>query len=332
MDSGRGGPHGRRRHDALGAASPSPVPAPFPGETPDWAADLTEGSSLPTHSPYRWSLVADAVLGYGQEGINSVLHARVFEADPLAENTPDAREEVPPPVVILGQFGDHRGQSITNSIEHAAAAAQAKFYPDGQVMRVVLMYPNAVHCLGPLVAPLLLREVRFAARTRRSALQQRWRRRRARREQQRGEQNFTATSVGPDGVTRHVLPTPALDLSEWVFSDGIHGRDLRLEVPAADQSAVVGDPYDRERLRWSRPAAVRVPALLGDTELATWPEELYTAELIGGPEAGVYAAHRYGAIRRRVDAEMGIADAITDPAPDTFTEFGTTRDDTRDDD
>jgi hypothetical protein len=45
-------------------------------------------------------------------------------------------------VVLVAQFGDHIGQSVSDSIELAAAAAQARLYPDGQIMRVVLMYPD----------------------------------------------------------------------------------------------------------------------------------------------------------------------------------------------
>lgn len=88
-----------------------------------------------------------------------MVHSRVFEADPSTGDDAPGTPAAPPPVVILGEFGDHVGRLISNSIADAAAAAQARFYADGQLMRVVLMYPNAVHCLThPLTAPLLLRE------------------------------------------------------------------------------------------------------------------------------------------------------------------------------
>ena len=155
--------HGDRtdpRHErGVGLASPPDVPAPFPGETPQWAAGFTDGSVLPRRSPCRWTPVINTVLGYGLEGAESVLHARVWEAPALA-----GEPGPPPPVVLLGQFGYHRGQSVTNSICEAAAAAQAQFYPAGQMMRLALRCPHARHCLGEPYAPMLVGEVSFDQR------------------------------------------------------------------------------------------------------------------------------------------------------------------------
>lgn len=63
--------------------------------------------------------------------------------------------------------------------------------------------------------------------------------------------------------------------------------------------------FSKDALRFIHPTWVRVPALLGDTELEAWSEELYTAELVLGPELGAYAAARYDAVRRRTAAELG---------------------------
>lgn len=324
-----------RRHPlhaaGLGLASPPPVPAPFPRPPaglhtpPQWAVGFNDGSPLPLRSPHRWKLVADVVLGYGIEGADSVVHARVFEPDPTADagTAAGAAPVGAEPVVLLAQFGDHRGRSATNSIEHAAAAAQARFYPEGQMMRVVLMYPHARFALDIPEAPLTLREVSFTTRIRRSAFQQ-WRRgRRARREEERGSWQAAVISVNQEGVSRHVLPNRPHDLDEWEFHDPAFGRELALEVPDDERDAIAGaDLFSKETLRFIHPTRVRVPALLGATELEAWPEELYTAELVLGPEPGAYAAARYDAIRRRTAAETGFIDAFVNDDPDTFGQLG----------
>lgn len=311
----------RRTRGHLGAASPDPVPAPFPdGVIPRWAHGLNDGSRLPRRSGYRWALIADEVLGYGTVGHETVLHARVFTASEPDSSAIRPRPDVPP-VVILAEFGDHVGPSISNSIEAAAAAAQARFCPDGQLMRVVAMYPHTQHCLTAPIAPLLLREVTFADRYRRPGRARAPDRRRAAREQLRGLRSSAITEIGPHGATRHQLPPPEVDENVWVFRDTATGRDLALELPDAERDAIYGDPYSD--LRWSRPAAVRVPALLGETELATWPRELYIPALVAGPEAATYAEHRRQASQQRLTAEMGFVEALTDPAPGSITHLDT---------
>lgn len=328
----------RSRHDShtdtagdarFGAASPDPVPAPFPRSpgadipcTPVWALGLTDGSHLPARSPYAWRLVADTVLGYGLEGVHAALHARVFEPDPAAGPGAPGAE----PVVLLAQFGDHVGPSITNSIEEAAAAAQARFYPDGELMRVALLYPRGPWYSQDVPAvPLTLQEVRFAARSRRSRLRRWSDRRRARRHAEHGGWQPTVTVVSPDGVTRHSLPTPPPTPGEWTFHGPCFGRDLTVEIPADQRSAVVGDEPGAPRagLRFIHPTSVRVPALLGETSLDAWPVELYTAEIVAGPEGGgAEAVARRAAVQRRTAAEIGFIDALTDPPPDSYHQFG----------
>lgn len=62
---------------------------------------------------------------------------------------------------------------------------------------------------------------------------------------------------------------------------------------------------------------MQVPALLGDTRVATWPEELYTAALVGGPQAGALADARYAPIRDKLDAIR----VLSDPHPDRYWEL-----------
>lgn len=63
-----------------------------------------------------WRLVHEAVLPFGPRGVCTVVHVRAYE-----------RGAADRPVVILGEFRrtGESGQSLTNAVEAAAAAAQA---------------------------------------------------------------------------------------------------------------------------------------------------------------------------------------------------------------
>ncbi|MFD8559703.1 hypothetical protein ACFV1N_20680 [Streptosporangium canum] len=53
-------------------------------------------------------------------------HVRVYE------HPPDPARSTTAPVVIIGQFSDHSGRWVDQSVEHVAAAIQAAFYPHGR--------------------------------------------------------------------------------------------------------------------------------------------------------------------------------------------------------
>ncbi|MBP2371412.1 hypothetical protein [Pseudonocardia parietis] len=92
------------------------------------------------------------MLGYGRLGRESVLHARIYTPEPAADTAPTTATTgttgttgtLPgaEPVALLAQFGDHRGRSIAHFIAQAAATAQARFFPAGELMRVALLFPH----------------------------------------------------------------------------------------------------------------------------------------------------------------------------------------------
>lgn len=228
-----------------------------PGEPePPWVP-VPDPSPLPARSLHAWSLTTDTVLGYDYVWGDAVCHARVFEAPPL-----DGETSAPPPVVVLGQFTGHEGRALANALVEVAAAAQARFFPDGRTWRFVQLYPHSRYQGGTAEAPLELREVTFTNRRRRSA--------RERRALQRRDQR----------IYRHGAPVPPPE--EWVFAGDHQGRSLTLEIPDAHRDAVTGA---QPEWTWSRRATVRVPALLDDTELEVWPLHQYTAEHVPGPHA-----------------------------------------------
>jgi hypothetical protein len=294
----------------------SPERLPTPGEQePGY---LGARSRLPARSPHRWRLRDEAVLSYGLLGWESVLHARIYVPE-VADGTGMAGGTEPgtEPVALLAQFGDHRGMSISNSIAEAAAAAQARFFPDGAMIRFALLVPYRSPWVTPTWGlPMFAREVGFDSRLRRSQWWQHRQERRVRRDRQRTRP--AVTEVSPEGVTRHELPGAAPSTNPWEFHGARHRPDLGLELPRDERSALSDD--DRVAVgpsRWVRPATVRIPALLGETRVATWPEELYTAELIGGPEAGALAESRHAAIKAKYEA----INALTDPRPDRYWEL-----------
>lgn len=159
---------------------------------------------------------------------------------------------------------------------------------------------------------MFAREVGFDYRLRRSRLWQRRQELRVRRDRRRARP--AVTEVSPEGVTRHELPVAEPSTNPWEFHRARHHPDLGLELPSDERSALSdSDGAAVGPSRWIRPASVRIPALLGETRVATWPEELYTAELIGGPEAGALAESRHA----EIEAKYGAISALTDPRPDS---------------
>ncbi|MCD2193598.1 hypothetical protein LQ327_09415 [Actinomycetospora endophytica] len=275
---------------------PEPPLVPVPDESP-----------LPARSPHVWALRVDTVLGYGRPGYDPVCHARVFEAPPLHDD-----EAAPPPVVVLGGFHRAPGPALQQRGQKAAAAAQARFAPDGRRLRFALVYPGASRYHGAADAPVEVRELMFTERQRRGAWEARRRRRRAQRETRRGTTAAGLAETTVHGVTRHVLPPHPVDTDDWVFGGDHQGGALTVEVPEAHRDAVVGVAPD---WGWSRPAAVWVPALLGETELSVWPAHHYTPEHVASAADAAYAAGRHDAVERHRAQESRFIDAFTDPNP-----------------
>lgn len=256
--------------------------------------------------PHRsWSLVHDAVIPFGNEGECYVLHARAFEAG-----------EETDPIVIMGQFADHVGPSITNSAAEAMAAVQTALYPEGRRLRFVEMRPEDPYDRH---AVLRFTEISFVKR-RWVGRARRWRRDRNSERGRRWQATFTL--VTPEGITRHVFPSVVARHLPWTFTPAVWSPDLELHWPESESDALVRDLL---RTTLIRPAQVRIPALLGDCGVDVWPRDLYVAELIGGPEGAEIAAQRRAACDRSYSALSGVIDAYTDPPPDSFLEEGHTR-------
>jgi hypothetical protein len=252
-----------------------------------------------------WSLVHDAVIPFGHEGEHYVLHARAFEAG--KDNDP---------VVIMGQFADHVGQSITNSAAEAMAAVQTALYPEGRQLRFIEMRPE--HPYDPH-AVLRLTEISVGER-RRVGTTRRWWREKTSKRKRRWQATFTL--VTPEGITRHVFPSAVPRHLPWTFTPAVWSPDLSLHWPESESGALVRDSM---RTTLVRPALVRIPTLLGDCGVDVWPLDLYVVELIGGPEAAEIAAQRRAACDRSYHALRGVIDAYTDPPPDSFLEEGHAR-------
>jgi len=246
----------------------------------------------------NWRLVHDAVMPFGPLGVCTVVHVRAFEAGPDVE-----------PVIIVGQFGDYIGQSLTNTIEHASVAAQTVLYPDGRRFRLVQHNPYELMHDNPIPS---FREVTFARRERIGRLR-RW----AARRRAEHDARFTvaATVVTIEGATRHIHPVIPAGEQFWRFF-GPTWQPLDLEWPADEAGALT--ELGTELIR---PAAVRLPALLGDTPVQVWPKALYVPALIGGPEAAALAAQRGDACHRRTGAEAALIDALADPQPGAIVEL-----------
>jgi hypothetical protein len=269
---------------------------------PSRSVVTSDGEPMPHHD---WTLVHDAVIPFGDEGECYVLHARAFEAG--EENDP---------IVIMGQFSDHVGPSLTNSAAEAMAAVQTAIYPNGRRLRFVEMRPE--HPYDPQ-AVLRFTEISFAER-RRVGRARRWWREKASERGRRWQATFTLAT--PDGVTRHVFPSSIPSISRWTFKPAAWSPDLELQWPESESDALV---RDLPRTSLIRPAQVRIPDLLGDCGVEVWPKDLYVVELIGGPEGAQIAAQRRDACDRSYSALSGVIDGYTDPPPDSFLEEGHAR-------
>jgi hypothetical protein len=237
--------------------------------------------------------------------VHYVLHARAFEAGRGDD-----------PVVIMGQFADHVGPSITNSAAEAMAAVQTALYPGGRRLRFVEL--RAEHPYEPH-AVLRFTEITVAERRRVSPIR-RWRRQKASERARRWHAVFTL--VTPEGATRLVFPSSAPTQLPWAFTPAVWSPDLELEWPASESEVLVREPL---RTTLVRPAQVRIPSLLGDCGIEVWPRDLYVVELVGGPEVAKIAPRRRAACDRSYTALTGVIDAQTDPPPDSFLEEGHAR-------
>ncbi|MFC4942422.1 hypothetical protein [Pseudonocardia sp. GCM10023141] len=237
-----------------------------------------------------WQLVHDAVMPFGPSGRTTVVHVRAFE------------HPIEPPVVIIGQFGDHEGLSLTNGMELAAASVQTALYPEGRPIRFVQHTPYEKLHHSPVPG---FEEVTFARRQRIGAVRRWFGRRRHDRDSQVA---IAATVVTIDGSTRHVHPTVGFDDVTWRFmGPGWHQTELRWSAEDADAvQSELGTP------RLVRPSQVYLPDLLGDLAVQVWPTDLYVSALIGGLAAAQLAEQRTSAVRQRADAEMGFIGALTD--------------------
>jgi hypothetical protein len=245
-----------------------------------------------------WRLTNDVVLPCGM----LVFHVRTFAAGPAAT-----------PVVIVGEFSDHFGQSLTNAIEDAAAAIQDALYPDGTRFRLVQHRTQRAHGIRYPAFD----EVEFLRRRHLGGLRRRLQRR---RNERAARYRAAVTTVGPDGVSRHVFPPPIVHAWQWMFYGPNWQHDLELDWPADEHDALYPTP-DAAGAELIRPATVRIPALLGDFPVPVWPHDLYTAELVGGPIGAQLAVERAEAERRRAEAENACVDALISPPQGGFVEL-----------
>ncbi|MEU3628795.1 hypothetical protein BS329_15375 [Amycolatopsis coloradensis] len=245
-----------------------------------------------------WTLKHDVVLPYGQLGVCTVVHVRAYE-----------RHFGEAAVVILGQFGHFVGQSLTNSIEQAAAAAQTALYPDGRHLRIIQHMP---YCTLDHRKVPEFREVHLA-RHRRGPLRRWWQRR---LDDRLARSAVAATVVGADGAIRHVYPDVRPENLPWKFT-GPSWHQLALHWPAEERPALP-EMYPLDLIR---PAEVEIPDVLGHQRIQVWPEALYTPELIGGPSVLPVSAERNAAVRARNDATGAFFEAVTDREPGEIVEL-----------
>lgn len=257
-----------------------------------------------------WELVRDTVLPYGPLGYTGVVHARAFEPAP---GSPPA-----PPVVIIGQFGDHDGPDVKVSITEAAAAVQAALYPDGRPLRFVQH-----RTFGPLsrqVSCPEFEEVVFAHRDRLGTVR-RWRARRA--HHRAGRHLVAVTLVSPDGASRCVVPAAGHVELPWRFRGPRWATAVfELQWPAPQSGGPLRDLFGLRDKQLVRAFTVGIPDLLGDLAVQVWPTELYLPGLVGGPAAARLAGQRNTAARERIEAMGRFIDAYTtNDDPDTFIEL-----------
>lgn len=252
----------------------------------------------------EWRLTADVVIPYGTPGVHYLLHVRSYESGDGSA-----------PVVIVGEFGDHVGPSLTNTVAEAAADVQAAVYPDGRSFRFVQMrYPGDHNHTDPVE----FNEVSFARRKRLGRLR-RWFERTLNTRSNRWL--LTQTVIDEDGSTRYTMPSLPHTEQFWEFDGPSWSPDLPLRWPAGERSALVNDLC---RVHLIRPACVQLPDEFLDLPIEVWPEQLYTPALIGGPEAEQIANERRAACNRRYEAESSVMDAFGNPPPGAITETGST--------
>ncbi|UVS78193.1 hypothetical protein [Actinokineospora sp. UTMC 2448] len=209
-----------------------------------------------------WRLVHDAVIPYGKAGYDTVVHARAFES---------GSDDIP--VVVLGEFGDHRGRPLTQAFADAAAAAQAALYRRGDRLRFVHHTPHGQR----------FHEVRFHERRRTTVFYHRGappvRRGRS------AHWSTSATAVTVRGARRHVFQPPRWQQdTPWTFH-GPSWTELRVEGTQTIPQA-----------RSAQPMALFLPDLLGDTPIQVWPADRYLPSLIGGATARKLADARNDAL------------------------------------
>lgn len=189
-----------------------------------------------------WRLVHDAVIPYGKAGLDTVVHARAYEATPTDT-----------PIVLLSEFGDHRGRPLSQAIAEAAAAAQAALYRRGDDLRFVQHTPHGQR----------FHEVRFHQRRRTTVFYHR-----GAPPARRGRSVLWSTSATPvtvRGVRRHIFQPPqwAQDLP-WTFHDP-HWTELATTPPRrrGDPPGPLGAPdgaaRPRPARRHPRPGLARRP-------------------------------------------------------------------------
>ncbi len=210
-----------------------------------------------------WRLVHDAVIPYGKIGLDTVVHARAYEATPTDT-----------PVVLLSEFGDHRGRPLSQAIAEAAAAAQAALYRRGEELRFVQHTPHGQR----------FHEVRFQQRRRTTVFYHR-----GAPPARRGRSahwSTSATAVTVRGARRHVFQPArwAQDLP-WTFHEP---RWTELATTPVEEIAV-------PRARSAQPLELLIPDLLGDTPVEVWPADRYLPSLIGGATARKIADARNAA-------------------------------------
>jgi hypothetical protein len=252
----------------------------------------------------QWRLVHDAVISYGVAGVHYVVHVRSFETGRDVD-----------PIVILGQFGDHVGPSITGSAACAAAAAQAAFYPSGRTLRFVVMLPD--NPWTPHVVPRF-NEVTFYQRQRHGRLR-RWLARAVNARRDRWLATFTI--VTPEGITRNVVPPTAPEVWPWTFHHPSFSTDFDIDWGQDGADALYTYLHTTTLVR---PAHVHLPALLSTCAVEVWPKDLYIPALVGGPQAAEIADQRRAICDQHFAALTGLIESFTDAPPGSFMEEGHT--------
>src|SRR5262249_28644580 len=140
-------------------------------------------------------------------------------------------------------------------------------------------------------------------------LSRRQMRARRRRNAAQAADEVSLTVVTAVGATTYKYPPAELDGLPWEFGPPSWGRAFEVQWPAEEAGALhyLYGPFCPPQ--FIRPAQLRIPQLLGETLIDIWPPELYTPELVGGPEAAEVASRIRRKVRVQIDQEMAFADA-----------------------